>query len=108
MHRPELPEPVRLLLEDLAAVDPSASETVGALRDRAAALLTPLEPLLSSGEVAAFLGVDRSTVTNWADSGLLRCTTTQGQHRRFAPSEVRRYLVDHGHQIPEALRAPTP
>lgn len=55
-------------------------------------MTSPLEPLLSSTEVAILAGVGTSSVKRWADSGLLQSVRTPGGHRRFERSEVERFL----------------
>ena len=45
-------------------------------------------PLLMPGEVAALFGVDRKTVTRWANAGKLKFVRTPGGHRRFFELEV--------------------
>lgn len=56
---------------------------------------------LSTSEVAVFLSVDESTVKRWSDSGALACIKTKGRHRRFAFSEVLRFIQENDLQIPE-------
>lgn len=60
-----------------------------------------MNAFLSTSEVAAFLSVDESTVKRWSDSGGLACTKTKGRHRRFAFSEVLRFIQENDLQIPE-------
>ena len=49
------------------------------------------DPLLTTAEVAALLGVTVTTVKRWSDQGLLRCAKTAGKHRRFSRFEVERF-----------------
>ena len=48
------------------------------------------ELLLTTGDVAAILGVNPTTVVRWATVGTLPCTRTPSGHRRFAAGTVRR------------------
>ncbi len=47
---------------------------------------------LSTGEASAILGVSTATLRRWAGEGRLASMTTQGGHRRFAPSSVQALL----------------
>jgi excisionase family DNA binding protein len=58
-------------------------------------------PWLTSGEVAALLGVTDRTVANWANAGRIPHFTTPGGHRRFRADAV--YAI----VGPEAYEAPT-
>lgn len=52
----------------------------------------PSPMLLNGQEVAAQLGVDRSTVTRWAKGGSLPAPAVQHGHiRRWAAADVRRF-----------------
>jgi excisionase family DNA binding protein len=46
--------------------------------------------LLSRGAVARLFGVSASTVTRWAQRGLLPAVRTPGGHYRFPVAEVKR------------------
>jgi len=46
--------------------------------------------LLSRGTVARMFGVSASTVTRWAQRGLLPAVRTPGGHYRFPAAEVKR------------------
>lgn len=61
------------------------------------------ERLLTSSEVAERLGVSKSTVLNWRDSGMLReATRTKGGHYRFATEDVDRLARQlEGEQTPK-------
>ena len=46
--------------------------------------------LLTTGQVASRLRVSTTTVINWAERGLLTCSRTEGDHRRFDLEDVER------------------
>ncbi len=46
------------------------------------------DPLLSTGQVAQLLGVDRRTVTGWCESGRLAASRTTGGHWRIRESSL--------------------
>lgn len=46
------------------------------------------DPLMTSAEVAALLGVNKKTVSRWAGAGLLPSVKTLGGHHRFRRSVV--------------------
>jgi MerR family transcriptional regulator, light-induced transcriptional regulator len=48
--------------------------------------------LLSTREVAAWLGVSEATIKRWSDAGMLACIRTPGGHRKFRKSDVRRLV----------------
>jgi len=54
-----------------------------------------IDDLLSTQEVARLAGVGPTAVKRWTDAGLLGCVRTVGGHRRFARSEVERFLGAH-------------
>jgi excisionase family DNA binding protein len=47
---------------------------------------------MTTQEVARLAGVGATAVKRWTDAGLLACVRTAGGHRRFARSEVQRFL----------------
>src|SRR5512144_3389144 len=47
---------------------------------------------MTTQEVAHLAGVGPTSVKRWTDAGLLPCVKTAGGHRRFARSEVERFL----------------
>lgn len=47
-----------------------------------------MDALLVPGEVAAIFGVDRKTVTRWANAGKIPSIRTPGGHRRFPESQI--------------------
>ena len=51
-------------------------------------------PLLTPGQAASLFGVDRRTVTRWADRGDLTIIRTIAGQRRFRLSEVQRVVED--------------
>jgi excisionase family DNA binding protein len=51
-----------------------------------------MDDLIGTAEVARLSGVGPTAVKRWADEGLLPSTRTAGGHRRFARSEVERFL----------------
>lgn len=55
--------------------------------------------MLSSGEVAAELGVDARTVTRWANAGKLTHIRLPGGHRRF-PREGISAMISQCNPIP--------
>ncbi len=54
------------------------------------------ERLLAPGEVAYVFGVTPKTVVRWSNAGRLPCTRTEGGHRRYRESDVRRLLAQGG------------
>lgn len=50
---------------------------------------TVLTDLISSGEVAQMLGVDRRTITRWASEGTIKPDiVTPGGHRRYSRERI--------------------
>ena len=54
-----------------------------------------LEPLLSVGELAEYLGVPVATVYDWRSNGLGPVGHRLGKHVRFALSDVKTWLESH-------------
>ena len=54
-----------------------------------------VDPLMTSAEAAAFLGVGPTAVKRWADAGVLACVRTAGGHRRFARETVASFRRQH-------------
>ena len=61
---------------------------------------------LTTVEVAQLAGVGATSVKRWTDAGLLACVRTAGGHRRFARSEVERFLGAHPDANEPARREP--
>jgi excisionase family DNA binding protein len=53
------------------------------------------DEFLTTQEVARRAGVGATAVKRWTDAGLIACVRTAGGHRRFARSEVERFLGAH-------------
>jgi excisionase family DNA binding protein len=51
------------------------------------------DAVLTPSEIAAMFGVNRKTVTRWADERKLPSFRTMGGHRRFRAGDVRGLLV---------------
>lgn len=68
----------------------------------AEARLDGTDEFLTTQEVARLAGVGATAVKRWTDAGLISCVRTAGGHRRFARSEVERFLGAH----PEAVDEP--
>lgn len=54
--------------------------------------MTPLQPLLTTGEVAAALSVDPETVRRWVKDGKLRAVELPSGVLRFKRSDIDRIL----------------
>jgi MerR family transcriptional regulator, light-induced transcriptional regulator len=68
--------------------------------------------LLSTREVAAWLGVSEATVKRWSDAGMITCIRTPGGHRKFRKSDVRKVVegsgdAEHAHAGAEREHQPT-
>lgn len=50
------------------------------------------DELIMPGEVSRLLGVDKRTVSRWANQGLLKAVILPSGHRRFRRSDVDRVL----------------
>lgn len=61
---------------------------------------------LTTQEVARLTGVGPTAVKRWTDEGRLACVRTAGGHRRFARSEVERFLGTHPTATEPAGRGP--
>jgi excisionase family DNA binding protein len=61
---------------------------------------------MTTQQVAHLAGVGATAVKRWTDAGLLACVRTAGGHRRFARSEVERFLGAHPAANEPAEREP--
>ncbi len=61
---------------------------------------------MTTQEVAHLAGVGPTSVKRWTDAGLLPCVKTAGGHRRFARTEVERFLGAHPAPNEAAWREP--
>jgi len=46
------------------------------------------ENFYTTQEIAEFLGVSPSSIQRWADSGKLKCLTTEGGYRKFSRTHL--------------------
>lgn len=53
-----------------------------------------MKVFLTTGEVAAILGVTRATVVHWINSGKLKAVKTQGKHNRIMKEDLRALLPE--------------
>ena len=63
-----------------------------------------LQQLLTSSEVADLLQVNRSSVKNWVDEGLLRAFRTPGGHRRIRAADLLAFLNKQNIPVPAPLQ----
>ncbi len=49
------------------------------------------EPLVSISEASRILGVSEATLRQWTDEGKLKAFITPGGHRRYSPSDLRKF-----------------
>jgi excisionase family DNA binding protein len=68
--------------------------------------LAESDEFMTTQEVAHLAGVGATAVKRWTDAGLLACVRTAGLHRRFARSEVERFLGAHPAASEPAGREP--
>lgn len=71
-------------------MDPIGQRRRHSSADPSTSLAEESPRLLSRGTVARLFGVSASTVTRWAQRGLLPAVRTPGGHYRFPAAEVRR------------------
>lgn len=55
-----------------------------------------MEKFLKTNDAALYLGVSRSSLTNWAKQGLITGGLTPGGHYRFTVAELARFAVARG------------
>ncbi len=60
-----------------------------------------MEPTYTSGEVASFCAVTKTTILRWVEEGRICAFRTPGGHRRILQSELRSFKAQYG--IPEQL-----
>jgi len=59
--------------------------------------------LLKTNDAAKYLGVSRSSLTNWVKQGLLGSGVTPGGHYRFTADELDKFAEKRGLNIPKAM-----
>lgn len=59
-----------------------------------------LEPLLSTSELAEYLGVPVKTIYEWRTCGHGPCAVRVGRHLRFALSDVRGWVAEQREAAP--------
>lgn len=60
-----------------------------------------MEKFLKTNDAAVYLGVSRSSLTNWAKQGLINGGLTPGGHYRFTVAELDRFAAERGLNIPK-------
>jgi excisionase family DNA binding protein len=60
-----------------------------------------MEKFLKTNDAALYLGVSRSSLTNWAKQGLISGGLTPGGHYRFTVAELDRFAAERGLNIPK-------
>ena len=86
----------------------AASKSVGSLPsagDLIYGMLNSLDPIFTTHDAAALLGVHPSTVAKWIDSGTLKAFKTLGGHRRIAATELRECFQAAGREVPPELQS---
>ncbi|MBE7324257.1 helix-turn-helix domain-containing protein [Nocardioides sp. Y6] len=63
--------------------------------DTSSSPLMGLEPLLSTTEVADYLGVPVKTIYEWRTHGHGPCAVRVGRHLKFAVSDVQAWVAQH-------------
>ncbi len=53
------------------------------------------EPLLSISEASHLLGVSEAALRQWTDEGKIKAFVTPGGHRRYAPTELKKFMSSH-------------
>ncbi|MFE7503828.1 helix-turn-helix transcriptional regulator [Promicromonospora sp. NPDC057488] len=67
---------------------------------RPEALTSGLEPLLTSHDLAEYLGIPVSTVRDWRVDGKGPCGVWVGKHLRYAVSDVQAWLASQRESAP--------
>ena len=62
-----------------------------------------MEKFLKTNDAASYLGVSRSSLTNWAKQGLINGGLTPGGHYRFTISELDRFATERGLNISKKM-----
>ena len=62
--------------------------------------LAALEPLLSTDELAEYLGVPVKTIYEWRVAGQGPCAFRIGRHLKFAVSDVQAWLLEQRESSP--------
>jgi excisionase family DNA binding protein len=62
-----------------------------------------MKQLYTTHDVSRLLQVDPSTVTKWADRGLMLAFRTPGGHRRIRAHDLRSFLITHQMPVPAEL-----
>lgn len=65
-----------------------------------------MEKFLKTNDAASYLGVSRSSLTNWAKQGLITGGLTPGGHYRFTVTELERFAAERGLTIPKRTTEP--
>jgi excisionase family DNA binding protein len=65
--------------------------------------LKPLDETYTTHQIAQMIQVDPSTVTKWAEKGLIQFYRTPGGHRRITGRDLLSFLQAHKMPIPEEL-----
>jgi len=53
------------------------------------------EPLVSIGEASKILGVSEAALRQWTDEGKIKAFITPGGHRRYARTELKKFVASH-------------
>lgn len=84
----------------------AADALYAASLETAGAALAREERTVSLGDAARALGVSVSTLRRWADAGRVASVRTNGGHRRFAVSEIRRLQATARPRAAPVVRTP--
>ena len=83
------PVPPETLMEVFELSRPRLTPAAAGFRDRRPRSADD-EAMVTLSRAAAMLNISTSTLRRWADDGRVSAVRTQGGHRRFRPSELRR------------------